>query len=185
MEINLKEWIINFLEDRENIILYSKILEFIGVKYKYDQNLLYTVRNIIRWLRGSKDISKKKSLCYFYPKRQTPKYRKYYHEAAEELGLNHFTIEITNNRYFCVTHKKYCSKWRNGAEDRTYDSDHECSDHDKYDYDDDDFHCEAILKIYDRRIIYIANIDIKTKEDLMFYIEKNGDLEHPPFRYSY
>lgn len=142
-------------------------MEFIGVKYKYDQNLLYTVRNIIRWLRGSKDISKKKSLCYFYPKRQTLKYRKYYHEAAEELGLNHFTIEITNNRYFCETHKKYCSRWRNGAEDRTYDSDHECSD-----YDDGDFRCEAILKNYDHRRIYIANIDIETKEALMFHIEK-------------
>lgn len=179
MDLDLKSWIRDYLQNKEDIISYGNVLNLICIKYSGDE--LRIVRIILRWLRGDKYSPKKTHSCYFKPKKQNGQHRKLYHDVADKLGLNHFTIEITSERYYCKNHKNFCSKYRPSVDiySKTYDSDHECSDSN---FDD---RCDPELRVSERRITYIANADIDTEQKLMHFININGDDNKPPFIYTY
>lgn len=155
------------------------------INITYEAELRWPLRTIIYWLKSEN------TPLFRNKKHQKALDRKHWHEAAEILGLKHFTIEYTQYRYFCDTHKKYCSKWKESAgkysNGQCYDSDHECSGDDKY-RDSEEEHCTPDLKIMKRRNVYILAPEltgINCVEELTKYLQSNGYMDKPPFRYPY
>ena len=166
---------------------FGKLLDRIGVEYKGEEKK--TIRSILWWLRGSAN----KDDIIYHQKKQSGLHRKQLHRAAETLGLKHITIEFVQNRLYCTHHKKYCSYVRGCCDDRSYDSDHECSGDDSYKkykflLDHDDMYCVPECRVLERRHTYIISPDIdwiNTEDDLTKYLSDNGYLYKPPFAYSY
>ncbi len=178
--ITFQEEIIRIRKERTKI---GSLLTHINITY--EGKLKWALRAIIYWLRSEN------SLLFRNKKHQKALDRKYWHEAAEIMGLKHFTIEYTQCRHFCNTHNKYCSKWKSSAgkysNGKCYDSDHECSGDDKYRSSEEE-HCDPEEKIMKRRNVYILAPEcngIDSVEQLTDYLESNGYMNKPPFRYSY
>ena len=171
------------LRIRHDRIKIGELLDY--VKLICDEKLRYSLKCILYWLK-SED-----TLVFVNKKHQKAFERKNWHEAAELMGLKHFTIEYTQCRYFCDTHKKYCSKWKKSAgkysNGQCYDSDHECSGDDQYRDIDDDY-CIAEEKVMKCRNVYILApelVSIDTVDELKSYLKVNGYMDKPPFCYPY
>jgi hypothetical protein len=152
---------------------------------RYDAKLKWAIQTVIYWLKSEN------TPLFRNRKHQKSVDRKYWHEAAEILGLKHFTVEYTQCRHFCTTHNKYCSKWKHSAgkysNGRCYDSDHECSGDNGYGYDDENICC-AEKKEMTRRNVYILSpelTDINDVEQLEIYLKSEGYMNKPPFVYPY
>ena len=150
----------------------------------YKDGLKHALKTILYWLKSEDTL-------FFRSKKQKALDRKYWHEAAEIMGLKHFTIEYTQYRYFCIEHKKYCSRWQSSAgkysSGQCYDSDHECSGDDKYQYSEDD-HCLPELRIMERRNVYILATEltnITNSGKMLAYLRLEGYDAKPPFCYPY
>lgn len=138
---------------------YGDWLRELETTYKGNE-LWWYIRTLAYWLRNP--------ACHqvYYPKKQRSCNRKLWHVAAEKLGLKHFTIDFTVDKWFCNEHKKYCTKIKQSAEDIVYDSDHECSD---FEWDD---RCDPEHRILNLRHIYIIAPEchtIKNIDDLKKY----------------
>lgn len=145
------------------------------VKTNYSGEALWTIRTLLYWLQSNSEP-------FYRYKVQTSYKRRLFHEGAENLGLQHYTLEFEQERYYCRSHKKYCSQIRNTVDDRVWDSDHECSDNDIQ-----DDRCDPQLHIHIRRHVFIVapDIGVNSKEEFELYLKTHGYYERPPFAYLY
>jgi hypothetical protein len=171
------------LRIRSDHIKIGQLLDYVNISC--DEKLKSSLRAILYWLKSEQ------TPLFMNKKHQKSFDRKNWHEAAELMGLKHFTVEYTQCRHFCDTHKKYCSKWRKSAGEyssgQCYDSDHECSGDDKYRDVEEEF-CLAEERIMNRRNVYILAPELQgidSVDELKNYLNVNGYMNKPPFHYPY
>lgn len=165
------------MTDRWKLIAsdYDKFGDFFkDIEKSHSGDLKVALRILLWWLRGDSPI--------YWGKRQNSYWRRMWHKASTILNLTHITYEFEQSRYYCYSHKKHAKYWKRSTNfyERTYDSDHECSD------DDWEDPCLINLNRNTRRFVFIISPELKitNSEELESYLRNNNYYDNPPFSFA-